>query len=156
MWLQRSRQLPLVIVIEDLHWIDATSEELFGLLAEIVAGWLILLVWTSRQGYRPPWVEKSYATQMALSPLAPDDSVRVLRSMLGAERVPDALANQIVARAEGNPLFLEELVRTVREQAANVRTLGVPDTVQDVLRGRMDRLPSTANPTPPTPPAASR
>ncbi len=139
-WLARSRQLPLVVVVEDFHWIDTTSEEFFASLAEILAGSRILFVSTYRAGYRPLWIEKSYATQMALQPLAPDDSLRVLRSVLGAEPVPDALADRIVAKAEGNPLFLEELARTVREQTGEAPTLAVPDTIQEVLRGRINRL----------------
>ncbi|MGH7276034.1 MAG: AAA family ATPase, partial [Candidatus Rokuibacteriota bacterium] len=140
MWLRRSRQLPLVMVVENLHWIDTTSEELFASLAEILPGARILLVSTSRAGYRPPWIEKSYATQVTLQPLAPDDSLRVLRSVLGTERVADALADRIVKKAEGNPLFLEELARTVRERANESPTLAVPDTIQEVIRGRIDRL----------------
>ncbi|MBI2161539.1 MAG: sigma 54-interacting transcriptional regulator [Candidatus Rokubacteria bacterium] len=140
MWLARSRQHPLVFVLEDLHWIDTTSADLFASLAEILAGSRILLVCTYRAGYRPPWIEKSYATQVALQPLAPDDSLRVLRSVLGAEQVSDALADRIVSKAEGNPLFLEELARTVREHSGDSPTLTVPDTIQEVLRGRIERL----------------
>jgi DNA-binding NtrC family response regulator/tetratricopeptide (TPR) repeat protein len=140
MWLARSRQLPLVVVVEDFHWIDTTSEEFFASLAEILAGSRILFVSTYRAGYRPPWIEKSYATQVALQPLAPDDSLRVLRSVLGTEAVSGALADRIVAKAEGNPLFLEELARTVREQREEAPVLAVPDTIQEVLRGRINRL----------------
>lgn len=138
--LGRSRQLPLVLVLEDLHWIDTTSDELFASLAEILAGSRVFLVCTYRSGYRPPWIEKSYATQVALQPLAPDDSLRVLRSVLGADQVSDALADRIVSKAEGNPLFLEELARNVREQAGEAPVLSVPDTIQEVLQGRIDRL----------------
>jgi tetratricopeptide (TPR) repeat protein len=140
MWLSRSRQHPLVLVLEDLHWIDTTSEDLFASLAEILAGSAIFLVCTYRSGYRPPWIEKSYATQVALQPLAPDDSLRVLRSVLGTEPVSDTLADRIVSKAEGNPLFLEELARTVREHAGGSPALAVPDTIQEVLRGRIERL----------------
>jgi transcriptional regulator with AAA-type ATPase domain/tetratricopeptide (TPR) repeat protein len=139
-WVRRSRQLPLVVVVEDLHWIDTISEEFFAALAEILPGSRIFLVSTYRAGYRPPWIEKSYATQMALQPLAPEDSLAVIRSVLGTERLSDALAARIVAKAEGNPLFLEELARTVREQAGDAPSLAVPDTIQEVLRGRIDRL----------------
>ncbi len=138
--LRRSRQLPLVLVLEDLHWIDTTSEELFASLAETLAGSRIFLVSTYRSGYRPPWIERSYATQVALQPLAPDDSLRILRSVLGTDQVSDALADRIVFKAEGNPLFIEELGRNVREQAGASPVLTVPDTIQEVLRGRIDRL----------------
>ncbi|MBI4256359.1 MAG: sigma 54-interacting transcriptional regulator, partial [Candidatus Rokubacteria bacterium] len=140
MWLSRSRQHPLVLVLEDLQWIDTTSDELFASLAEIMAGSAIFLVCTYRSGYRPPWIEKSYATQVALQPLAPDDSLRLLRSVLGTEPVSDTLADRIVSKAEGNPLFLEELARTVREHAGESPALAVPDTIQEVLRDRIERL----------------
>ena len=142
--LKRSRQRPLVVVVEDLHWIDRTSEEYFASLAEIVAGARVLLISTYRSGYRPPWIERSYVTQVALQPLAPDDSQRVLRSVLDftrvSERFSNGLVDLIVSKAEGNPFFLEELARTVREQVGRSPSLAVPDTVQEVLLGRIDRL----------------
>ena len=140
MWVGRSRQLPLVIVVEDLQWIDTISEEFFVSLAEVLVGSPILLVSTYRAGYRPPWIDKSYATQMALLPLAPDESRHVLKSALGAGEISDALADLIVAKAEGNPFFVEELGRAVREQGGPAAALAVPDTIQEVLLGRIGRL----------------
>ena len=142
MWIGRSRHLPLVIVAEDLQWIDSASEEFFASFAETLACSPILLVLTYRAGYRPPWIDKSYATQVALLPLAPDESRRVLRSVLGASQISDALAARIVAKAEGNPLFVEELARAVREQGEPAANLAVPDTIQEVLLSRIGRLAS--------------
>jgi tetratricopeptide (TPR) repeat protein len=138
--LKKSRRTPLVLVIEDLHWIDRTSEEFLASLAETVPGARLMLVCTYRDGYRPPWMDKSYATQVALQPLAPEESLRILRSVLGTERSRDELDAVIVVKAEGNPLFVEELARTVREQAGLVTPMAVPDTIEDVLGGRIDRL----------------
>ena len=142
--LKRSRQRPLILVVEDLHWIDRTSEEYFASLAEIVAGARVLLISTYRSGYRPPWIERSYVTQVALPPLAPDDSQRVLRSVLDvnsvSEQFSNGLVDLIVSKAEGNPFFLEELARTVREQVGRSPLLSVPDTIQEVVLGRIDRL----------------
>src|SRR5438445_3204 len=73
--LRRSRQSPLVVVIEDLHWIDSTSEEYLASLAESLPGTRLLLVCTHRDGYRPSWSEKSYVTQISLQPLAPEESL---------------------------------------------------------------------------------
>ena len=137
----RSRQNPLIIVVEDLHWIDTISEEYFASLAEFVVGAPILLVATYRPGYRPPWIEKSYATQMALQPLAPPESVSLVRSVLGMDQAADPLVELILSKAEGNPFFLEELARTVREQSGASSTLAVPDTIEEVLLARIDRLP---------------
>ena len=140
MTLRRSQRSPLIIVVEDVHWIDRTSEECVASLAEIVAGARLLLVSTYRPGYRPSWVEKSSATQVALQPLAPEDSQRILRSVLGDEHPPDHLVDLVVSKADGNPFFLEELARTIREQAGVSPALSVPDTIEEVLLGRIARL----------------
>jgi tetratricopeptide (TPR) repeat protein len=134
------RQTPLIIVIEDLHWIDSTSEEYLAALAEILPGAPVLLVCTYRLGYRPPWREKSYMTQVALQPLAPEESLRIVRSVLAEDQAVDALHELIVAKAEGNPFFVEELARTVREQVGLRTPMAVPDTIEEVLGGRIDRL----------------
>src|SRR5207245_1401614 len=132
--------VPLVFVVEDLQWVDTISEEFFASLAEVLAGSPILLVSTYRAGYRPPWIDKSYATQVALLPLAPDESRHVLKSTLGAGEISDTLADLIVAKAEGNPFFVEELGRAVREQGGAAGSRTVPDTIQEVLLGRIGRL----------------
>jgi transcriptional regulator with AAA-type ATPase domain/tetratricopeptide (TPR) repeat protein len=135
-----SRQSPLVLVLEDLHWIDRTSEEFFATLADVLGGARILLVATYRPGYSPPWSDKSYATQVPMLPLAPEDSLRILRSVLDRNGVSETVLQLILARAEGNPLFLEELARAVREQGGEA-TPTVPGTIQGVVLGRIDRLP---------------
>ncbi|MBI4611941.1 MAG: sigma 54-interacting transcriptional regulator [Candidatus Rokubacteria bacterium] len=140
MSVRRSQQNPLIIVVEDLYWIDKTSEEYFASLAEVIAGARILLVSTYRPGYRPPWIEKSYATQIALQPLAPEESLGVVYSLLGPDQITDSVVQMIVAKAGGNPFFLEELARTVREPGGDLRTLPVPDTVEEVLLARIDQL----------------
>jgi transcriptional regulator with AAA-type ATPase domain/tetratricopeptide (TPR) repeat protein len=140
MLLRRSWENPLVVVVEDLHWIDRTSEECFASLAELVGGLRLLLVSTYRHGYRPPWIEKSYATQVALQPLAPEDGARILRWVLGADHASAALEEKIIAKAEGNPFFLEELAQAVREQGGTLPPIGVPDTIQEVLLARIERL----------------
>ena len=137
---KKSRHTPLIIVIEDLHWIDGTSEEYLATLAEIVPGAPVLVVCTHRLGYRPPWREKSYMTQVALQPLAPEESLHIVRSVLAEDPAVDALHELIVAKAEGNPFFVEELARTVREQVGLRTPMAVPDTIEEVLGGRIDRL----------------
>src|SRR5499427_448359 len=138
--LRKSRQAPLVILVEDLHWIDSTSEEYLASLAELLPGARLLMVCTHRGGYRPSWIEKSYATQVALQPLAPEDSLHIVRSLLGADGAADALYELIVTKAEGNPFFVEELARTVREQIGGTAPMTVPDTVEEVLGSRIERL----------------
>ena len=136
-----SEEVPVVLTIEDVHWIDGTSEEFFTSLVESMAGARILLVATYRPGYRPPWIDKSYATQVALPPLAPTDSLALVRSILGDTDVADSLMDSIFARAEGNPLFLEELARALRERGGFSPGLTVPATIHELLLSRIDRLP---------------
>ncbi len=139
--LRGSRQRPIIFVLEDLHWIDKTSEECVATLVESLAGTPVLFLATYRPGYRPSWMDKSYATQMAVQPLSTEDSLSVVHSVLRTDQVPESLARLILDKAEGNPFFLEELSRAVGEQGSLHPTLAVPDTVQEVLLARIHRLP---------------
>jgi len=143
MLLKRSQQQPLILVVEDLHWIDRTSQEVFAALVESLASVPIFLLLTYRPGCQPPWLTKSYTSQIALQPLSPQDSLTVVYSRPGAAQIPEAVIQHIVTRAEGNPFFLEELTRAV-EQSDTQAPVPVPDTVEDVLRARLDQLPEVA------------
>ena len=78
---------------------------------------------------RPPWIEKSYATQIALPPLSPEESLRLAQSFLPGRELPEPLAQVILSRAEGNPFFLEELTRAVTDRGDLQVDIAVPDTV---------------------------
>jgi DNA-binding winged helix-turn-helix (wHTH) protein/tetratricopeptide (TPR) repeat protein len=132
---------PLVIAVENVHWIDPTSEEYLARLIDSLSGAQLLLVTTYRPGYSPPWLDKSYATQLPLPRLLPQDSRAVVQSVLPA--VPDSgpWEHTILETAAGNPFFLEELAWTVREGGMQQPTSMIPDTVQAVLAARIDRLP---------------
>ena len=141
-WLRSTRRRPLVLAVEDLHWIDPASETCLVALAEMLAGASLLLIATYRPGYRPSWIDRSYATQISLAPLRRDDSLRVVHALLPGLAVDDPMVQLILDKAEGNPFFLEELVHAVGDVGG--RTLPVPDSVQGVLAARIDRLPETA------------
>ncbi|MEE8301421.1 MAG: AAA family ATPase, partial [Candidatus Tectomicrobia bacterium] len=141
MLLKGSRQQPLIIVIEDLHWIDQSSEDFLTLLVEGLVGAAILLLTTYRPGYQPSWIGKSYVTQITLPRLDPQDSLSVLYSVLKRETLPHALGQMILQRADGNPMFLEELAHALTEQDHLGEGAAVPDTIQGVLAARIDRLP---------------
>src|SRR5712691_12231480 len=144
MCLNGSRQRPLILEIEDLHWIDASSDECLSALVERMAGAPILVLVTYRPGYRPAWIYKSYVTQAALQPLTSQDSLRVVQAVLPTAALTAPLVPQLLTKGDGNPFFLEELARTVVEQGTDAASLTVPDTVQAVLLARIDRLPATA------------
>jgi class 3 adenylate cyclase len=138
--LKRSKQQPLIIVVEDLHWIDQSSEDFCTRLVESLAGSAVLLLATYRPGYQPLWIGKSYVTQIALRRLTASDSLTVVHAVLQQDTLRQSLAQTILEKAEGNPLFLEELTRVIMEQGAPDAT--VPDTLRGVLMARIDRLPT--------------
>jgi class 3 adenylate cyclase/tetratricopeptide (TPR) repeat protein len=135
-----ARRQPLVLLVEDLHWIDQTSEAFLASLVERLAAAPILLLTTYRPGYRPPWMDRSYATQLALRPLGPQDSLAILSGVLPEAATGGPLASLILDKAEGNPFFLEELARVVSDHGGGRGALEVPDTVHGVLTARIDRL----------------
>jgi DNA-binding NtrC family response regulator/tetratricopeptide (TPR) repeat protein len=135
-----SDRAPLVLVVEDLQWVDRISEEYLTTLVEVVARARILLVTTHRPGYRPPWIDKSYATQIALQPLSPRESQSLVLDVIGPAEVDEPTVELIVAKAEGNPFFAEELARAVTERGSPTPGSAAPDTVEGVLMARIDRL----------------
>jgi class 3 adenylate cyclase/tetratricopeptide (TPR) repeat protein len=139
-----SQRRPIIFAVEDVHWIDRLSEEYFDSLVESLPGTQILFVSTYRPGYRPPWLDRSYATQIALRPLSLPESQSVVHAVASEEGLADAVAILILEKAEGNPFFLEELARAVIERPEAASTLAVPETVEGVLMGRIDRLPDEA------------
>jgi class 3 adenylate cyclase/tetratricopeptide (TPR) repeat protein len=135
-----SRRRPLVLVIDDIQWIDHASQQYVASLVDRLPGTRILLVLTYRPGYHQPWMDVSYANRIALRPLLPSDGLAVVRSALRTEALSEPVSQLILERAEGNPLFLEELARAVQEQGGLQPTMAVPDTIQGVLMARIDRL----------------
>lgn len=139
--LTSSRQRPLLIAIEDLHWIDSTSEAFLTTLSERIATSPVLMIGTHRPAYRPPWFGAPHVTQIVLSPLGEEDSMRLLQNVVG-DRLHDPELRALVAeKAQGNPLFLEELGRAIAERGA---TFEIPPTVQGMLLSRIDGLPRAA------------
>src|SRR6266849_5422889 len=117
---------------------DTTYEEYLAYLIEGLPAADIFLVTTYRPGYRPPWMDRSYATQMTLRPLTRDDSLSVVRAVVPPDTLAPALSETILAKAEGNPFFLEELGLAVAQQRGGDQP--IPDTVQGVIMARIDRL----------------
>ena len=140
--LKASRRRALVLVIEDLHWVDRSSQDFIATLADSLAGAPILLIATYRPGFSPTWINKSYATQIALRPLAPGGAMAIVKELLASQGLPEHASQDIVTRAEGNPLFLEELARAISEDSGAGAV--VPHTLQAVLSARIDRLPERA------------
>jgi DNA-binding winged helix-turn-helix (wHTH) protein/tetratricopeptide (TPR) repeat protein len=142
--LHEAQRQPLVLAVENLHWSDATSEEWLASLVERLTGAALLLLVTYRPGYQPPWAAHSAATQLALPPLGPQDGWVVAQTILRRAPPPQASIQEIVAKAGGNPFFLEELAWHAIEPGRPQTPVAVPETVHAVLSARIDRLPVEA------------
>jgi class 3 adenylate cyclase len=136
----KSQRQPLILILEDMHWSDRLSAELLASLVEGLAGTALCLLLTYRPGYQAPWMAQSSVTQLALPPLSSRDSLAVVRSVRQTARAADPLVQAILARAQGNPLFLEELTLASMDEAMPPPPIPVPGSVQAVLMARIDRL----------------
>ncbi|MEE8395748.1 MAG: AAA family ATPase, partial [bacterium] len=146
------REKPLVVIFEDLHWVDDGSEAIMQQYLETIAAYPVLLVMTYRPEYRPPWAHYGHLTPLALKPLGEGGTAQVLAGSLGVEALPEGLAALVHERTEGNPFFTEEVALSLAEEGAVERGNGAavlarplteiafPDTVQAVVRARIDRL----------------
>ena len=150
--LRESQVQPLLLVFEDLHWIDSETQALLDRLIESLPTAHLLLLVNYRPEYQHGWGSKTYYTQLRLDPLPPASAEAFLAGLLGDDPSLAPLLPLLMARTAGNPFFLEESVRTLVETAALVGTPGayrlaaplqgmpVPATVQAVLAARIDRL----------------
>ena len=144
MLLETGDARPLVIGVEDLHWMDRASEGYLAVLVNALPEAPILLITTHRPGYRAPWNDRSYAAELKLQRLGRAQARRVLDAAL--ERAPqarplaDAAADAILARAEGNPFFIEELAQAIGSSPTSA-TVPVPESIESVLLARIDLLP---------------
>ncbi len=152
--LRESQVQPLLLVFEDLHWIDAETQALLDNLVEGLPTAQLLLLVNYRPEYQHGWGSRTYYTQLRLDPLPPASADEFLQALLGADLSLASLTRLLIARTEGNPFFLEESVRTLVETGVlvgepgayhlvkSVDSLQVPATVQAVLAARVDRLVS--------------
>jgi class 3 adenylate cyclase/tetratricopeptide (TPR) repeat protein len=152
--LRESQVQPLLVVVEDLHWIDAETQAVLDCLVESIPAARVLLLVNYRPEYRHDWGGKTYYGQLRLDPLAPENATALLESLLGGAAGLSPLKRLLLARTEGNPLFLEESVRNLVDDgglagergayrlAKAPETIQVPSTVQAMLAARIDRLPA--------------
>src|SRR4029077_19900003 len=108
-------QMPAVMVFEDAHWIDPTSRELLDLTVDRVRRLPVLLIVTFRPEFQPPWTGQSQVSMVALNRLDRRDRTALVEQIAGGTALPDEIVAQIVERADGVPLFVEELTKSVLE-----------------------------------------
>ncbi len=143
---------PVLMVVEDLHWADPSTLELLGLLIERVRTSRIFLVGTFRPEFVVPWSEHAHITALTLNKLSRRESMAMVAELADGKALPDDVLDQILAKTDGVPLFVEELTKTVLEsdllQAAGdrfvmagpLRPLAIPSSLQDSLMARLDHL----------------
>jgi class 3 adenylate cyclase/tetratricopeptide (TPR) repeat protein len=152
--LRESRVQPLLVVFEDLHWVDGETQAFLDSLVESLPTAAILLAVNYRPEYQHVWARKTYYRQLRIDPLPPESAEELLTTLLGDDPSVAPLRRLLIGRTEGNPLFLEESVRALVETRALVgergdyrlaraaETIQVPATVQAILAARIDRLPA--------------
>jgi class 3 adenylate cyclase/tetratricopeptide (TPR) repeat protein len=149
--LSESLKQPVVVIFEDLHWIDTQTQALLDQLADGLARVSVLLLVNYRPEYRHEWTNKSYYSQLPLGPLGGEDGAAMLASLLGENVELDPLKRLIAERTGGNPFFIEEIVQALFDEGALMRNgavkvtrslsqLRLPPTVQGILAARIDRL----------------
>jgi class 3 adenylate cyclase/tetratricopeptide (TPR) repeat protein len=151
--LRESRAQPLVLVCEDLHWIDSETQALLDMLIDSLPTAQLLLLVNYRPEYTHDWGSKTFYTQLRLDSLQPESANEFLQALLGDDPSLEPLKKLLIEKTEGNPFFLEESVRTLIETEVLVGEAGayhltqespaiqVPATVQAILAARIDRLP---------------
>jgi predicted ATPase len=147
-----ARQRPVLIVFEDAHWIDPTSRELLEMTVERVASLPVLLIITFRPEFQPPWIGQAHVTTLTLSRLDQREGATLVERVAGSKSLPSEIVAQIVERADGVPLFVEELTKTVLESGllrehdgryvleGPLPALAIPTSLQASLMARLDRL----------------
>ena len=148
----RCRLSPVVLLIEDLHWLDSVSEEVLGKIVDSEAKLPLLLLYTRRPEYEPAWISRPMVVKLQLEPLPAGDIRRLVQARLGVEAVPEALERLVTEKAEGNALFAEEIVSFLADRGVLRATGGkvefdagtvaaaLPASLQSLLTARVDQL----------------
>jgi class 3 adenylate cyclase/tetratricopeptide (TPR) repeat protein len=150
--LRGASRRPLVLVVEDLHWMDTSSEEYLGSLIDTMAAAPLLLILTYRVGYTPPFRTRSFQSTITLTTLGEGEALAVARGVLGAADLPAEVTAALMEKAEGVPLFIEEVAKTLLDIGVLRRDgdrialvkhgaeISVPGTIHDIIMARLDRL----------------
>src|SRR5262249_48483691 len=145
---------PVLLVFEDVHWIDPTSRELLNLTVERVGSLPVLLIVTFRPEFQPPWAGQPQVTKLPLNRLDRRDQIFLVEELAGGKSLPEQLVAQIVDRTDGVPLFVEELTKSVLESGflregadryvfdGALPLFAIPTTLHASLLARLDRLAS--------------
>jgi class 3 adenylate cyclase len=150
--LELAEHQPVLFIVEDLHWTDPTTLELLNLVLDQTPTASLLVLLTCRPHFQPPWHHRSYITEMTLNHLSPAQVAQIVHGMTGGKTLPPEVLQQILAKTDGVPLFIEEMTKAILESGqltvvdghyaltGSFATLAIPATLQDSLMARLDRL----------------
>ncbi len=154
--LKASQIRTLVIAVEDLHWIDKSSEDTLKALLDSIAGEKLFLIFTYRPEFLQTWAGKSYHSQVNLNRLSRRESLAMVINLLGNENIKIDLEELILKKTDGIPFFIEEFIKSLKDLkiieitdgryhlAKDLQELTIPSTIQDVIMARVDALPEAA------------
>ncbi|ARP99796.1 adenylate/guanylate cyclase domain-containing protein [Pseudorhodoplanes sinuspersici] len=149
---RQAAEQPLLLLFEDVHWIDPTSLELLTILVEHVSHLRALVLITARPEFIPPWPSHAHVTTTPLTRLSKSSGIALIQQVAAGKVLPDTVVNEILARTDGVPLFVEELTKTILESRLlhehddhyeldhPLPTMAIPTTLQASLTARLDRL----------------
>ena len=152
MTIQGSKLRPLILILEDLHWIDNDSEEFLKSLIDAASALPVMLILTYRPSYVNPFGERTFYNRISLKALEQGESLDLAKGVIGATQLPEPIKPLILERAEGNPFYIEEITKSLEEMGAFKRVeaietaedlgqIEIPMSIQDILMARIDRLP---------------
>jgi len=153
--LKGSEQRPLILIFEDLHWIDTTTEVFLKKILDNIPGSRVLLLFSYRPEYVLTWGGKSYHNQLNLNRLSNRESLYMLSYLLGSEKIEENLKELVLTKTDGIPFFIEEFIRSLKNLkfiekrdryglVKDIQSLTIPSTIQDMIMARVDRLPDNA------------
>jgi tetratricopeptide (TPR) repeat protein len=154
--IKASQIRPLILAIEDLHWIDKSSEDVLKDLLDSITGARVFLIFTYRPEFVHTWGAKSYHSQVNLNKLSNRESLAMVTHLLGTEDIGNDLEELILEKTEGVPFFIEEFIKSLKDLnaierkngiyhlAKDIQAVSIPSTIQDVIMARVDTLPEGA------------
>jgi predicted ATPase/class 3 adenylate cyclase len=154
--IKASQIRPVIMAVEDLHWIDKSSEDSLKALFESISGERVFLIFTFRPEYVHTWGAKSHHSQINLNRLSNQESLALVTYLLGTEEIDRQLEELILEKAEGVPFYIEEFIKSLKDLkiierkkaayslAKDLKEVAIPSTIQDVIMARVDSLPDGA------------
>ncbi|MBF0106166.1 MAG: tetratricopeptide repeat protein [Deltaproteobacteria bacterium] len=150
--IETARKSPVVFYLEDLHWMDPLSLELFAFIMESIPSYPIMLAGSFRKEFKHQWHDKPHFNQITLEPLTNEKCVLMVKSLLNLEDVPGELEDLIIKRCDGNPLYVEEIIKNMIDEGKiyksgdhwaiikDIKSMQIPPTLQGLIASRIDKL----------------